>query len=118
MRASSVVRRQWMGGTASVVVLQPRGDFPAHGAEVREAAGQTLAVKQQSGTELTTTDKGWQATTYVTPEEYDKMTPAERERLNASVGVSATVATWGNSKPQSKDVSTKDLDQAKKDAKE
>ena len=78
----------------------------------------SIKFKQQSGTELTSTDNGWKATTYVTPEEYDKMTPAERERLNASVGVSATVASWGNSKPQSRDISTKDLDQAKKDAKE
>jgi hypothetical protein len=46
------------------------------------------------------------------------MTPAERERLNASVGVSATVASWGNSKPQLKDFSTKDLDEARKNAKE
>ena len=78
----------------------------------------SVKFKQQSGTELTTTDKGWQATTYVTPEEYDKMTPAERERLHASVGVSATVASWGKGKAQPKDVSTKDLDQARKDAKD
>lgn len=74
-----------------------------------------VKFQQQTGTEFTPTGK---ATTYVTPEQYDKMTPAERERLNASVGVSATVATWSNTNPQPQEVSTQDLDKAQKASKE
>ena len=74
----------------------------------------SLKFTQQTGTEFTDTGKGLKATTYVTPEQYENMTPAERERLNASVGVSATVATWGKTNPQPQEVSTQDLDKAQK----
>ena len=72
------------------------------------------SLQSQSGTEFTDTGQGLKATTYVTPEQYENMTPAERERLNASVGVSATVATWGKTNPQPQEVSTQDLDKAQK----
>jgi len=72
-----------------------------------------MKFKQLSGTELTPSGK---ATTHVTPEEYEKMTPAERDRLNASVGVSATVATWGSTNPQPQEVSAQELEKARKDS--
>jgi hypothetical protein len=78
----------------------------------------SLKFQQKAGTEFTDTGKGLKATTYVTPEQYENMTPAERERLNASVGVSATVATWGKTDPQPQEVSTQDLDKAQKASKE
>lgn len=49
-------------------------------------------------------------TTYVTPEEYEKMTPAERERLHASVGAQVS-ASWGG-KPAAQPVAAQDLDKA------
>lgn len=56
---------------------------------------------QKSGTELGTDARGRSApVTYVTPEDYARMTPAERLRLNAQVGVQFTVPLSGG--PQAK----------------
>ena len=80
---------------------------------------QTVETAQMTGTRLVETEKGRQeVATFVTPEEYERMTPAERERVNASIGVEATVARWGAKPAQSPErVSEKDLDEAMSGAK-
>ena len=49
--------------------------------------------------------------TYVSPEDFERMTEAERKRLNARVGVTATVGTWGAQK-RTETLSTADLEKA------
>jgi hypothetical protein len=49
--------------------------------------------------------------TYVTPEEYDRMTPEERQRLHATVGVSASFPLPGSKAP-SEAISEEDLKKA------
>jgi hypothetical protein len=71
-------------------------------------------VAQLSGTEFSANQSD-RPKTYVTPEEYDRMTDAERKRLNASVGVSATVATWGKDKATAgKDLTEKEVGEARR----
>lgn len=78
------------------------------------AGCQAPQLKQKAGTEFQPDGK---ATTYVSPEEYAKMTDEERNRLHASVGVSATVARWGSDATPAKDLTPRELEQAAKDPK-
>lgn len=49
--------------------------------------GCELTGTPKRGTELALdADEGFKLVTYVSPEEYERMTPQERERLNATVG--------------------------------
>ena len=76
-----------------------------------------VELSPREGTELETTSDGdLELKTYVTQEEYERMTPAERERVNASVGVDATVARWGSHTKEPEAVPTGDLDKAMKNA--
>ncbi len=49
--------------------------------------------------------------TYVTPEEYERMTPQERQRLHAQTGVSVSVPLPGSKAP-SEPISEDDLKKA------
>jgi hypothetical protein len=63
------------------------------------AGCQSTRLEPKTGTELTTDGSGRSTlTTYVSEEEYQRMTPDERERLHAAVGASATqtLARWGS----------------------
>ena len=64
-----------------------------------------------SGTELVANDDGsFDMVTYVTPEEYDRMTPRERERMKVGMGVSKTF-TWklGKKKKETKEKSVTEV---------
>jgi hypothetical protein len=74
---------------------------------------QDVHTVQKTGTEFS---GGSRAVTYVTPGEYDRMTPAERERINAGVGVETTVVNWGKQPPR--DLTFEELPQAKQGAKD
>lgn len=74
-------------------------------------------VAQQTGTDFVTDQAGSRPVTYVTPEEYDHMTEAERQRLNASVGVEARWAT-GKRDARPQPISASELDEAQKAARE
>jgi hypothetical protein len=65
---------------------------------VLSAGCQNVQVSQKRGTIFETNADGkHEALTYVSPEEYQRMTPEERDRLNARVGVTAS-STLGTSK--------------------
>ncbi len=49
--------------------------------------------------------------TYVTPEEFERMTPEERQRLHAGMGASVSVPLPGSKTP-SEPISEKDLEKA------
>ena len=53
--------------------------------------------------------------TYVTPEEYDRMSPEDRQRLHATMGADVTLAQWGGKKP-TEPISREDYDAAMKNA--
>ena len=68
--------------------------------------------KGMTGTELNTDDKGKsKLVTYVTPEEYERMTPEEREHLHAAVGASVSVPLGGH-RAASEPISERDLEKA------
>ena len=68
--------------------------------------------KQLTGTELNYDDKGRpKVVTYVTPEEYERMTPEERQHLHAEVGASVSVPLGGRKAP-SEAISDRELDKA------
>jgi hypothetical protein len=77
------------------------------------AAGcSSTRATQMMGTQLSQADGDRQKlVTYVTPEEFDKMTPEERQRLHAEVGVSVSVPIGGGKAP-SKPISEEDLRKA------
>ncbi len=59
---------------------------------------QSTRLEPKPGTELTTDGTGHSTlNTYVSEEEYQRMTPEERQRLHAAVGATATqtFARWG-----------------------
>lgn len=69
---------------------------------------------QMRGTELGTDANGnTRLTTYVSPEEYERMTEAERERLNASVGASFS-KSFGSSSESSRPLTSEELDKSLK----
>ena len=56
--------------------------------------------KQLTGTELVQDGDGHsKLVTYVTPEEYERMTPEERQRLHAAIGASVSVPLPGSKAP-------------------
>lgn len=70
-------------------------------------------LSQASGTGFTTDEHGrTKMVTFVSPEEYDRMTPDERARLNATVGVQGSMRIWGSEPSQP--VSKSTLDRATK----
>ena len=71
---------------------------------------QDVRTVQKTGTEFT----GDRLVTYVTPGEYDRMTPAERERINACVGVETNVLSWGKQPPS--DLTFGEIRKAKQEA--
>jgi uncharacterized protein YidB (DUF937 family) len=74
------------------------------------AGCQSLQPRQKSGTEFTTDGKGRAtATTYVSPEEYDRMTPEERRQQQVGMGVEVSAQLSGakKSEPVSEDDLTK-----------
>jgi uncharacterized protein YcfL len=76
------------------------------------AGCQSTQEKQLAGTELVQDADGHaKLVTYVTPEEYERMTPEERQRLHAAVGASVSVPLPGSKAP-SKAISEEDFKQA------
>jgi hypothetical protein len=76
------------------------------------AGCKSVQTKQTTGTELVPDGDGHsRLVTYVSPEEYDRMTPEEREHLHAAVGVSASVPLPGSKAP-SKAISEEDFKKA------
>jgi hypothetical protein len=73
---------------------------------------QDVHTVQKTGMEFT----GDRLVTYVTPDEYDEMTPAERKRINACIGVETTGLSWGKQPPR--DLTYDELQQAKQEAQE
>lgn len=74
--------------------------------------------ERMSGTELTTDANGRrELVTYVSQEEFERMSPAERQRLHASVGASVSVP-WGGSNGRRDPLSQEKLDKAMKGAAE
>lgn len=68
--------------------------------------------KQLTGTEINTDENGRsKVVTYVTPEEYERMTPEERQHMHAAVGASVSVPL-GGSKAPSQAISDRELDKA------
>ncbi|PTY04949.1 hypothetical protein DB347_19860 [Opitutaceae bacterium EW11] len=78
------------------------------------AGCQGVKVSQKTGSDVSQNDGKSSYVTYVTPEEYQRMTPAERERTHATVGVEASARLWG--KEPSEAVSSSDLDKAMSNA--
>jgi hypothetical protein len=68
-------------------------------------------VSQATGSEFVWDAGKTRAVTYVTPEEYERMTDEERARLNASMGAKVE---WSTGKQKSEPVKTSDLDEAMK----
>jgi hypothetical protein len=72
-----------------------------------------LQTSQMSGTELGSDASGRStAVTYVTPEEYARMTPAERQRLHAQVGVQVSMPLFGNQPVKGRDLTEDEVKQA------
>lgn len=64
------------------------------------AGCETPRQQQLTGSELVHDSDGRsKLVTYVTPEEYDRMTPEERQRLHAEVGASVSVPLSGSKAP-------------------
>ena len=77
------------------------------------AGCQHLQTSQMSGTELGTGANGRStAVTYVTPEEYARMTPEDRQRLHAQVGVQVSVPLWGSKEQKNRDLTDDEVKQA------
>jgi hypothetical protein len=73
-------------------------------------AGCMTEGEQLSGSQMTSDANGKSSyVTYVTPEEYQRMTPDERNRLNATVGTTAPL--FPQRKKQSERVSDEKLDE-------
>jgi hypothetical protein len=73
-----------------------------------------VRTQQLRGTEFGTDENGRsKASTYVSPAEYERMTEAERARLNATVGVGVS-KTLGKSSGTPRDLSSDELDRATK----
>jgi hypothetical protein len=71
----------------------------------------SVQPRQKSGTEFQADENGHtKGVTYVTPEEYDRMTPEERQRQQVAVGVEVSGQLGG--KPKSEPVSEDDLAKA------
>jgi hypothetical protein len=71
----------------------------------------SVQPRQKSGTEFQADKNGHtKGVTYVTPEEYDRMTPEERHRQQVDVGVEVSGQLGG--KPRSEPVSEDDLAKA------
>lgn len=76
------------------------------------AGCKSTRTKQMSGSEMVQDGNGHSKfVTYVTPEEYDRMTPEERQRLRATVGVSASLPLPGSKAP-SEAISEEDFKKA------
>lgn len=76
------------------------------------AGCKSTRTKQMSGSELVSDSDGRSKfVTYVSPEEYDRMTPEERQRLHATMGVSATLPLPGSKAP-SEAISEEDFKKA------
>lgn len=59
-----------------------------------------MQPKQVSGSALVQDSNGRSKfVTYVSPQEYDRMTPEERDRLHATVGVSTSIPLPGRKGP-------------------
>src|SRR3954453_11489102 len=68
--------------------------------------------KQLTGSELNNDKDGRsKVVTYVTPEEYERMTPEERQHMHAAGGASVSVPLGGRKAP-SEPISQRDLDKA------
>jgi len=76
------------------------------------AGCKSTQTKQMTGSQVVQDRDGHSKfVTYVTPEEYDRMTEDERKRLNATVGVSASIPLPGSKAP-SEAISEKDFKKA------
>ena len=81
-------------------------------ATVLAAAGcKSAKVSQATGSDFVTDAGRLQAVTYVTPEEFNRMTEEERARLHASIGARVE---WTTDKPKPEAVKISDLDKAMK----
>jgi hypothetical protein len=78
---------------------------------VLAAACRSPQVAQLRGTDWKTDTDQERPVTYVSPEEYDRMSESERRRLNASMGFEAR---WSPKKPEGEAVSAADLDRARR----
>jgi len=76
------------------------------------AGCKSMRTKQMTGSDVVQDSDGKSKfVTYVTPEEYDRMTDEERKRLRATVGVSASVPLPGSKAP-SEAISEEDFKKA------
>lgn len=73
---------------------------------------QNVRTVQKTGTEFTS----GRFVTHVIPEEYDRMTPEERPRINACVGVETTALSWG--KQPACDLTFEEVQKAKQQEKD
>ena len=73
---------------------------------------------QKTGTSVETDADGrTRMVTNVSPEEYERMTPQERQRLNAQVGAEVSGQLWGKPRSSARDVPLSELDKAMDNAK-
>jgi hypothetical protein len=74
------------------------------------AGCQHVRTSQKAGTEYVTDSDGHtRAVTYVTPDAYDKMTPEERRRLNATVGAEVSLPLFGGKQEKKRDLTEEEL---------
>lgn len=73
---------------------------------------------QLSGSSVQTSGRGnTDVVTYVTAEEYERMTPQERQRLNAQMGASVSATLGSRPTPTRRSLSPSELDKAMAEAK-
>lgn len=78
---------------------------------------QNTEVNQKAGTTLRNDGSGgYEVVTYVSPEEYERLTPEERRRLNADIGVKVRTRLSGKDRSKPRDVTQAEVDRAMKEA--